>query len=300
MRSAILLSCVAAGVLFSSAAAAGAAPRVAICHVGDDGAFHAITVNENAVHSHVSNHGDVLQGTFFPDADGDGHGDPEGAPVECPFDGYVASFDDCDDARADVYPGAPDAAGDGLDADCGTSGLDLDDDGYDSDEDCNDVDASIHPGAEDTCGNATDDDCNGQVDETCPVAECPCFDLDDIRTHYAEFQAAVSAGEIVPGDYGCYSYVVQEGENSTEYTLLHTYGSSGAYEEVGRFGNFLVDYADGLDNAWCLAVSTTTLGTSLNETADHLDPLEAAACESVLQAAGTEFFGACEDLRPLP
>jgi hypothetical protein len=33
-------------------------------------------------------------------------------------DGYYAEDDDCDDGDDTIYPGAPEAAGDGVDSDC--------------------------------------------------------------------------------------------------------------------------------------------------------------------------------------
>lgn len=68
---------------------------------------------------------------WFPDADGDGHGDAGGAAVaQCfPPVGY-----------------APDA------------------------DDCADSDPTVSPSAFDRCGDAVDNDCSGVVDETCPVA----------------------------------------------------------------------------------------------------------------------------------
>ena len=57
--------------------------------------------------------------TFFPDGDGDGHGDGglEGQSVCPPPVGSVALSDDCDDGEATVWPGAPELC-DGLDNDC--------------------------------------------------------------------------------------------------------------------------------------------------------------------------------------
>jgi hypothetical protein len=40
-----------------------------------------------------------------------------GSPVDADYDGFPAG-EDCDDADAFVYPGAPDDPGDGIDADC--------------------------------------------------------------------------------------------------------------------------------------------------------------------------------------
>ncbi len=58
---------------------------------------------------------------WYMDVDGDGHG-PEGTEPEfeaCEaLSGYAASADDCDDTRADLYPGAPEICGDGVANDC--------------------------------------------------------------------------------------------------------------------------------------------------------------------------------------
>ncbi len=55
----------------------------------------------------------------FTDRDGDGHS-------------FAFGGQDCDDSRGDVYPGAPDEAGDGIDADCfdGDGGRDFSDFGH--------------------------------------------------------------------------------------------------------------------------------------------------------------------------
>lgn len=59
--------------------------------------------------------------TFFADADGDGHGDESAPSVACEApEGTVASFDDCDDSRIDVHPGADEVCGNG-DEDCDLS-----------------------------------------------------------------------------------------------------------------------------------------------------------------------------------
>ncbi len=53
----------------------------------------------------------------FWDGDGDGHGDPALPITSCTSEGLVVLADDCDDARADVHPGAVEAC-DGVDNDC--------------------------------------------------------------------------------------------------------------------------------------------------------------------------------------
>lgn len=63
--------------------------------------------------------GDGVEHTYFRDADGDGHGDAKTSIESCapPPAGYVSSSDDCDDAHAQVHPGAPEIC-DKLDDDC--------------------------------------------------------------------------------------------------------------------------------------------------------------------------------------
>ena len=61
---------------------------------------------------------------WYPDADGDGYGDPLGEPVEgcAPPSGYAGDPTDCDDGDPLVHPGAEDLLCDGLDADCDGQG----------------------------------------------------------------------------------------------------------------------------------------------------------------------------------
>ncbi len=136
---------------------------------------------------------------YFADLDQDGYGDPDAAVVACVEpESYVEDDTDCDDARADAYPGAVEACN-GLDDDCDCSGQpddcvpdvdegvlniyyqDADGDSFGdassplsacvapagssgNAEDCNDANETIHPGAIETC-NDTDDDCDGETDE---------------------------------------------------------------------------------------------------------------------------------------
>jgi hypothetical protein len=75
---------------------------------------------------------DCEPATWFADADADGFGaGPEVQACEMPA-GHADRAGDCDDDDASVFPGAPDAAGDLVDADCdGDFGCgDLDCDGY--------------------------------------------------------------------------------------------------------------------------------------------------------------------------
>ncbi|EMR00869.1 putative metal-binding motif-containing protein [Cesiribacter andamanensis] len=61
---------------------------------------------------------------WYPDADGDGYGITadynQTSYLTCdrPSEGYAANNEDCDDAQADTYPGAPELIGDGRDNNC--------------------------------------------------------------------------------------------------------------------------------------------------------------------------------------
>ncbi|MFN7145195.1 MAG: MopE-related protein, partial [Myxococcota bacterium] len=131
---------------------------------------------------------------FYADDDGDGRGD-DGATVsacDAPT-AYVATAGDCDDARVDVYTGASETVGDGVDSDCDGGEIcyaDADGDAWasatrvasaDADctdageataaawaiaADCDDADASVNPGAVEVCDAAdADEDCDGAVED---------------------------------------------------------------------------------------------------------------------------------------
>jgi len=109
------------------------------------------------------------------DEDLDGDGDGALGPA-CPQPGVDV---DCDDARADVHPGAADVC-DGVDNDCdGATDEDLDEDGdgYSACEtvpgprDCRDDDRHIHPAAVEVCDLA-DNDCDGETDEGSVCEAC--------------------------------------------------------------------------------------------------------------------------------
>jgi hypothetical protein len=122
---------------------------------------------------------------WYLDADGDGHGGAEaGAACEAPA-GAVSTSDDCDDTRADTYPGAADPC-DTLDQGCdgpAPEELDGDGDGWLACEDCDDSDDAVHPGQPDPCDG---------LDAACDGAVCEPELL--LREEHAEFA--------LPGDPG--------------------------------------------------------------------------------------------------
>ena len=80
----------------------------------------------------------------------------------------VTDDGDCDDGDAEVYPGAPDAPYDGVDADC-DGGSDYDGEAtgdavFFGGEDCDDDDPDTYPGATDTWYDGVDSDCDGASD----------------------------------------------------------------------------------------------------------------------------------------
>ncbi|MES2642272.1 MAG: MopE-related protein [Myxococcota bacterium] len=130
---------------------------------------------------------------FFLDVDGDGYGIPTGTTTEaCDApDGFADNVDDCDDANAEVSPGAPEVCNDRDDdcdaeidedaTDASTWFEDGDDDGFGDaaaplvaceqppghvvdDTDCDDRNSATNPRASERC-NGRDDDCDGDVDD---------------------------------------------------------------------------------------------------------------------------------------
>ncbi len=133
--------------------------------------------------------------TFYADGDGDGYGDADSTITACELpSGYSALSTDCDDADADVHPGATEICDDqdndcdtyADDADSGLSGgstwyRDVDGDGYGSSAttktacdaptgyvstsgDCLDSNSAIHPGASEICDDL-DNDCDTYADD---------------------------------------------------------------------------------------------------------------------------------------
>ncbi len=101
---------------------------------------------------------DGFDGAVNPDQDGDGH------------DANAAGGDDCDDADATIYFGAPEVGNDGIDQDCDGSDYvgtahDVDGDGHNAvafgGDDCDDTDATIYSGAPDPYPDSVDQNCDG-------------------------------------------------------------------------------------------------------------------------------------------
>ena len=134
---------------------------------------------------------------YYKDFDGDGFGvSGDYKCLDSPQSPYLATKDgDCDDTRAQVFPGATEVCENGLDDNCDgktdepeclrctTYFKDEDNDGYGAPGqfkcignpvppytatmagDCNDNDATVYPNAQEKC-NLKDDNCDGRTDET--------------------------------------------------------------------------------------------------------------------------------------
>ena len=166
--------------------------------------------------------------TWYPDADRDGHGNPDAALAQClaPGDGYVALGDDCDDADPAVSPSTPELCN-GLDDDCDHLTdeeptvdprqwtLDLDGDGYGDDAtaleqcrrpsgpyvldggDCDDGNADRYPGAAEYC-NGVDDDCDTLVDDP-PTTGDGAWYVDADLDGYGDENSAETTCDPSPG-----------------------------------------------------------------------------------------------------
>ena len=121
--------------------------------------------------------------TWYADFDADGYGSPHVAVQACELPrGYVDDATDCDDARADIHPGAEeDDCADPVDYNCDGSVAyaDADADGWAACLDCDDSDPTVSPLAVELC-DGVDNDCDGATDDSASL-DAPTWyaDADD-------------------------------------------------------------------------------------------------------------------------
>ena len=274
--------------LGGAVASAAPAGKVDVCHREGNGSAHVINISANAVRAHLR-HGDSLAGTFWADADGDGFGDAGAPTAACPGDGLVDNDDDCDDANAIVYPGAPEIPYDGLDNDCdaGTIDDDFDGDGFGIADDCDDTDAGTHPGAAEVCGDGIDQSCDGFVDEGC-VTECPCFGTDELDAAYEVFLA--NKGEYKQNYYEC--WVDTSAPHTGTDLRLFNDTSTDAYRDVFMQRFYGWGYDPYYGDSYCNQITqdfykdnaTGEVTKVVHEDFHRITPEELLSCEATLQA----------------
>ena len=153
------------------------------------------------------------------DRDGDGFGDA------------ACGGTDCDDAREDVYPGAPESCEPGQDLDCtGTPDLDDDQDGYADEncpggDDCDDHDPDTYWKAPEVCQDGKDQDCDGMADG--PMLMAPYM---KISIYVTDYSMAWTGSEFVIAYYGgtdiCFVRIDASGAVTQEETAIAETGYS--------------------------------------------------------------------------
>ena len=140
----------------------------------------------------------VVPPRYWPDTDGDGHGNPLATPLQSCTGappGYVDTPDDCDDDDPNISPSATEIGCNGVDEDCSYLTPDVPDrdgDAFTPCEDCqtlgttlqcgdcDDGDQEINPYMAETCSDGIDQDCDG-VDPECAIPP-ECDEPDNICT----------------------------------------------------------------------------------------------------------------------
>ncbi len=185
-------------------------------------------------------------------------------------DGYFEG-DDCDDDDPDVYPGATETCGDGVDQDC--SGADLpcddvdnDEDGYFEDDDCDDDDPDVYPGATEICDNK-DNDCDGNVDEELICSERKFVfvtegtwmggDLNGLTGADEKCQAEADSADL-PGTYKAW---LSDSSDSPDTRFNMT---GGPYVLAGNDTNVADDWNDLTDEILDHAIDTNANGEAEN------------------------------------
>ena len=170
---------------------------------------------------------------WYIDSDEDGFGNPNVVLDSCfSPEGYVANSDDCNDANANIYPGAVELCNN-ADDDCSgvaddniatqTYYQDLDEDNYGNPDattedcsqpngyvqnslDCDDQDASVNPASEEILDDGIDQDCDGEdavtsVDEL-TLGEVKIFPNPALNELNVSFEKPLTASVIIYDSLG--------------------------------------------------------------------------------------------------
>lgn len=164
----------------------------------------------------------------YKDGDGDSYGDPNQKLDTCTApSGYVGRAGDCNDAAANINPGATEICNT-IDDDCDgakdenvllTFYQDIDGDGYGNSSkpteacsapsgyvsqggDCNDINATVAPNAAERC-DGLDNDCDGQLDENVGVTWYQDSDQDGFGNPSATTVACAQPTNYVSNNLDC-------------------------------------------------------------------------------------------------
>jgi Putative metal-binding motif/Abnormal spindle-like microcephaly-assoc'd, ASPM-SPD-2-Hydin len=149
-------------------------------------------------------HPGVAESCDGVDSDCDGRVDEGTTCADDDSDGQTEDQGDCNDANADIFQGAPEDLGNGIDDDCDGvtdgGGSDLDGDGYTTGAgDCDDTNAAYHPGATEVA-DARDNNCDGRVDEGTAVYDDDGDGYNERAGDCDDTNAAVSPGAAEQAD----------------------------------------------------------------------------------------------------
>jgi hypothetical protein len=228
--------------------------------------------------------GAVDAGTWYADADADGHGDPGVTIASCTVpSGYATSADDCDDGDPSSYSGASERCDD-RDNDCDVSvdegipwtawHIDADGDGHgdpdeyqqacaapdgyvSNDRDCDDAHVTAYDRAPERWTSGVDDDCNGHASST-SIEDLPLWEVHDDYS----LGSSVATGGDFDGDgtpslvvggrgrdvggeiHGAAAYVFEGPLAPSEAALDETSASAALYGSVDDYASVVCSVGD--------------------------------------------------------